>query len=112
MKVHVEHSISRNTYLVYVELGEVKSGADAGKRVFLTPNNEQWIVAINSEAPVYLQVWAPAAEAIAEALRPRPEATERHLDDVIDVRDRMIALVEKTTEALLAPPVELTRAER
>lgn len=47
--------------------------------------------------PVFISIPDRWAAEIAEALAPRPQATERHLDDAIAVRDRLLTLVERDT---------------
>jgi hypothetical protein len=46
------------------------------------------------EPPLYMRIEEGLARALAEALAPRPEFGERHLNDAIEVRDRLLAILE------------------
>jgi hypothetical protein len=46
------------------------------------------------EPPLYMRIEEGLVSALAEALAPRPEFGERQLDDAIEVRDRLLTLIE------------------
>lgn len=48
-----------------------------------------------TEPPWYMRVSDQAAEAVANALKPPVEAGARHLDDAIEVRDRLLDIVDR-----------------
>lgn len=98
MKFHVERDHIRMRYNVFLEV----SGED-GRRFFQTRGNdgtppEVIEVPLGMEPPLW--DWFPyqVAEQLGELLAPRPQATERHLDDAIGVRDRLLSLVELVTK--------------
>lgn len=100
MKVYTVREPERQTVRVYVELN---AGPDEGDgryaRWFQYRDAEGRIaimkVAPGDEPPLWDRVPEPIAQALGEALAPRPAATERHLDDAIAVRDRLLAMVER-----------------
>lgn len=102
MKVYTVHRPERMGYNVYVEVGQ----ANDGSKWFATLPNPLYSdggpvqVAVGEEAPIYMFVPEQIAKALGEALAPRPEATERHLEDAMYTRDRMIDFVEKHIDAL------------
>lgn len=97
MNVYAIREPERQTVAVYVEVGHVEAD---GSRYFATqdPSEAPVHVAAAAEPPLWARVPMGIAEAIGEALAPRPEASERHLDDAIAVRDRLLTLVEKAHE--------------
>lgn len=96
MKVHIQYDESRMVYLVRVEYGEP---TDEGVRRFASLTEGPpgtFYVRPGEEAPLYMRpIPLDIAEALGKALAPRPEATERHLDDALDVRDRLLTLIER-----------------
>lgn len=103
MKFHTHIDPIRQRVNVYCEGG---TDAGTGRRVFLTRGRddsppEVHAVELGAEPPLW--DWFPmeVVDALGEALAPRPEASARHLDDAIGVRDRTLALVER----LAAPEV-------
>lgn len=90
MKVQAYRDPIRQRFNILVELGTDPSG----KRLYMASDSSIVDVAFGEEPPLYMSIPEQIANALAEALDPRPPATERHLDDAIDVRDRMITLVE------------------
>ncbi len=96
MKVYAIVEPARQTVAVYVETGEDRDGT----RFFATQGLAGQVLAQErvppgGEPPMWARVPWRIAEAIGEALAPRPVATARHLDDAIVVRDRLLTLVEK-----------------
>lgn len=93
MKVYAVPEPERQSIRVYVETGTDTGGS----RWFVTndPLDAPVKVEPGVEPPLWARVPMHIAEAIAEALAPRPAATERHLDDAIALRDRLLSLVEK-----------------
>lgn len=89
-KVHIVPDPVRMQQLVYIELGP----ASGDERVFATQDDPARTVIVRpgSEPPLYMAIRNEVAEALALALAPRPEATERHLDDAIEVRDRLLTM--------------------
>ena len=80
----------RMCYDVYVQIGV----DDNGMRIFQTADRRIEHVPSGQEAPRYATVDVMIAEALGEALAPREEASERHLNDALRVRDRLLTLVE------------------
>lgn len=100
MKVYAIHEPVRQSFAVYVELGAVEDGRyfetlSAGQRGVIGSERETVKVPHGEEPPLWARIPQEIAEALAEALAPRPVATERHLDDAIALRDRLLTLVEK-----------------
>lgn len=94
-RIPVVYRPEREVYMVYVMLGTT----DEGNRLYRAEDGVH-PVPPNGEAPAYMTVGADIARAIGEALAPRPEATERHLDDAIATRDRLLSLIESTWKSL------------
>jgi hypothetical protein len=90
MRFHVHSDPIRQRVLVYCEVGE-----QDGRRIFQTREPQNVVVALGEEPPLW--DWFPleVVTELAEALSPRPAASERHLDDAIAVRDRLLAMVER-----------------
>lgn len=86
---------------VYVQLGSTAEG----RMMYDQLDGPPILVAPMTEAPIYMSVPADVGQAIADALNNRPAATERHLDDAIAVRDRLLDLVDRAV-----PFVELPNA--
>ncbi len=86
MRVYAIREPARRTILVYVELGAEGDGSRYFESI-AAGNRETVKVAPGEEPPMWLRVPEEIAAAVAEALAPRPAATERHLDDAIEVRD-------------------------
>ncbi len=91
MNVYAVREPVRQSVAVYVELHREPNGA----AIFEAPDGVNVTVPPGAEAPLYMRVPMRIAESVAEALAPRPVATERHLDDAIALRDRLLTLVEK-----------------
>jgi hypothetical protein len=94
MKVYAIAEPVRRSVAVYVEVHEDSEGVRhfetlAGGAARIVE------VAPGAEPPMWARVPERIAAALAEALAPRPVATERHLDDAIALRDRLLTLVEK-----------------
>lgn len=89
MKVWAVNDVIRQCVLVYVEVGR-----EDHQRVFQTDDGAIHKVAYGEEPPMFMRVPHNIAEKIGEALAPRPEAGERHLDDAITVRDRLLTIIE------------------
>lgn len=94
MKVHAIHEIERNSVRIYIEVG---IDAD-GRHLYLKPDGHPVGIFPGAEPPLYMRLDQMIAEAIAEALSPPPVASARHLDDAIEVRDRVMTLVEKLVQ--------------
>lgn len=94
MRVWAQHDLTRDAVLVYVQVNVSDNPND--KRTFLGDHGQRiYEVAPGAEAPLYMPpIPTHIAEQIGLALAPRPEATERHLDDAINVRDRLLTIVE------------------
>lgn len=52
-------------------------------------------VADFAEPPLFMRVSDSVAAAVADALRPPVEASARHLDDAIEIRDRLLDIVDR-----------------
>lgn len=64
-------------------------------RMYFRDEGEPLLVRPGEEGPMYCRpIPTYIAEALGLALAPRPEFGERHLDDAIAVRDRLLALIE------------------
>jgi hypothetical protein len=95
-QVHIQDEWHRNTKRVIV-LGRAYPGAPRG---WLRADGEweQLSEAAPPDEKIGFVMPEGALEAIVEAaggIAPQP-ATDRHLQDAIDVRDRLLAIVEKT----------------
>jgi hypothetical protein len=90
MKFHTHIDPIRQRVLVYCEVGE-----QDGRRIFQTREPQNVVVAMGEEPLPW--DWFPleVVSELAEALSSRPAVTERHLDDAIAVRDRLLAMVER-----------------
>lgn len=93
MKVYAINDPIRQSVAVYVERGELQNG-DRLFEHFVDGHLKVSPVRMDCEPPLYMRIPERIAVAVGEALAPRPEAAERHLDDVIAVRDRLLTLVE------------------
>jgi hypothetical protein len=98
-KVFTEYLPAMQSVAVYVREGDAENGGGW----FRTASNDVLEVPAGGEAPRYMLVPSLIADAIAEALAPRPEASARHLDDAIAVRDRLLALVESRPHVIVVP---------
>lgn len=96
MNVYATIEPHRMSVVVYVQIGT----DDSGDKMFMTAERDIVNVALGSEPPFFLRLPIEIAEKVGEALAPRQEASARHLDDAIGVRDRMIDFVEKHIDAL------------
>lgn len=93
MKVFAVHRPEMQTMLVYVKIGE-----NEGRDLFQTYDGEVHEVPMGREPPLYMRIPDPIAEAVGEALAPRPVATERHLEDAMNTRDWALGLIDKLTD--------------
>jgi hypothetical protein len=100
MRVFAIKDLPREAINIYVEFGVREDGTRIYQTQITDTGNHTLVnVGPGGEAPMYCKpIPMHIAEQIAEALSPRPEATERHLDDAIDVRDRALSLVERVIE--------------
>lgn len=104
MKFHTQIDPIRQRVNVYCEMG----AGDDGTRLFQVRHHDPLYeepdtnlppgihrVPTGAEPPLW--DWYPleVVSELAEALNPRPPATARHLDDAIEVRDRLMLLVER-----------------
>jgi hypothetical protein len=90
-KVHIWDDVVRERVNVYIEIGRNENG----QRLFLTPDGRPPLMVVEgSEPPLYMWIPAYIARALGEALAPRPEASERHLDDALMIRDRLLTMIE------------------
>lgn len=100
MKVYAIPEPERQTVRVYVEVG---GATDDGARHFRTTSADGvptvTKVPPGAEPPMFMRLEMDVAVAVADALTSRPEASARHLDDALTVRDRLLALIEKRWEA-------------
>jgi hypothetical protein len=92
----VRRDPARQRFNVYFEL---PPDPHTGERRFMTRGRdgappEIHNVALGNEPPLW--DWFPEeiARELGEALAPRPDVTERHLDDAIEVRDRLLTVLE------------------
>jgi hypothetical protein len=85
--------------VVYYEIGS----NELGTRAFMTGDGRIVDVEPGAEAPFYLQVAEPVADAVAQAIAPRPEASARHLDDAILIRDEALAMVQQFVTSWTRP---------
>lgn len=102
MKFFVHRDPLRQRINVYCEIpADSDYDYGPGERVFLTRRNEeQYIapmvhrVALGAEPPIW--DWFPEeiATLLGEALAPRPEFSERYLNDAVTVRDRLLTVLE------------------
>lgn len=93
MNVFAVHRPEMQSTLVYVKLGERD-----GSGLFQTYDGEVREVPMGTEPPLYMRIPDPIAEAVGKALAPRPVATERHLEDAMNVRDWALGLIDKLTD--------------
>ena len=100
MKFHTQVDPMRQRVNVYCEIGEHE-----GARLFATRGDETTgavRVPLGAEPPLW--DWFPlqVVSELAEALSPRPAATERHLDDALGTRDKLLGMVERIIDADIA----------
>lgn len=97
MNVYAVSDPIRRQMVVYVEVNGDPNASGLSRWFSYVEDGSPMVmeVAAGAEPPAYMRVDMRIAEHIAEALAPRPEATERHLDDAIAIRDRLLSLVEK-----------------
>lgn len=97
-ETQVHHQPWMERMIIYCKLGMFADGC----RLYATrPQGDPpfyMIVAPMEEPPLYLAIGSEEADAIADAIRPRPQVNERHLDDTINVRDRLMAMLEKRND--------------
>jgi hypothetical protein len=98
MKFFVKPDPVRQRVLVYCQLPD---DPGTGDRMFLARRNEEQYISpmvhrigLGGEPPIW--DWFPEEVAVllGEALAPRPDFGERHLEDALTVRDRLLTLVE------------------
>lgn len=106
MRVYAEREWARQTIAVYVELRGPDEHGDRLFETFVTHGEDATLTAVRvrhgEPPPMWLRIPVQVAQALGEALAPRPEVTERHLDDALVVRDRLLGLVERVVDADLA----------
>lgn len=90
MRAFVVHEPERESLRLYLEIAELENGS----RLFKTYNGGFQEVPMGSEPPMYLRLPEPFVRPIADAIAPRPEFGERHLNDAIEVRDRLLKMIE------------------
>jgi hypothetical protein len=95
-EVKVHHDVIRDRLLIFVRMGHFKDGWTLyqGRNAEGLPTYDA--TAPQTEPPLYLSLGMAEAEAIVRVLAPPPDASARHLDDTIMVRDRLLVLVEKS----------------
>lgn len=91
MKVYAHHDIVRQRVVVYIE-----TAVEDGFRWYQGMDGTLHQVRPGDEPPMYAAIPDEVAEAVGEALAPRPDVTGRHLDDALEVRDRLLTLIETT----------------
>lgn len=91
MEVSVYNDPVKQQTIVLIELGT----DDHGVMHFMDERGAAVPVLMGQEPPTYMTIPIQVAKAIGEALAPRPEASARHLNDAIEVRDRLLSLVER-----------------
>ena len=89
-RVVVQHDWLKRTAKVYCGLYP----ADGGGMVCLTTEG-QTTIGEDEEAPLWFEVPQSLVESLAAQLTNRPAFSDRHLDDAIKVRDRLLTLVER-----------------
>jgi hypothetical protein len=83
--------------ILYIKMGSFKDGWRLFQTRDISSSRRDYVaVAPGEEPPMYLVLDEAETDAIINALRPQPEASARHLDDTIMVRDRLLVLVEKS----------------
>lgn len=99
MKFLTVYDPERMSFRVYLRLTDepneqgaylYRSGHDP--KLYCSPEIAE--VRPGQEPPLYMRIEEALVSALAEALAPRPEFSERHLDDALTVRDRLLTLVE------------------
>lgn len=99
MKVYTVPQPERQSVAIYVIMREEDDGTK--HCLFMDRQSARKIqrVPMGGELPYYMILPDEIAEPLADALRPpfEPDATERHLDDAVEVRDRLLGLVERLT---------------
>jgi hypothetical protein len=84
----------RHSFLVYCELRQLENGARIFQSNIGPPSVHE--VFPDQEPPTFMEpISYELANALGEALAPRPVATERHLDDAITTRDRLLSMLER-----------------
>jgi hypothetical protein len=102
-EVQVNRQLGMERTILYMKLGVFADGCRLyAKRPYGEPPFIM-IVAPMEEPPVYLVIGDQEAEMIADAIRPRPQVNERHLDDAIQVRDRLLSMAERHSEYWTRP---------
>jgi hypothetical protein len=93
-EVQVHYEPWRDRIIIYSLMGRFADGC----RLYVTRRDGDspymMVVAPQEEPPLYLTLGSDEADAIADAIRPRPQVNERHLADTIEVRDRLLTLIE------------------
>lgn len=113
-EIQVNHQPYMERMVLYCKEGVFTDGCRLYRTRPNAPEPPYWmIVAPMEEPPIYLVIGYQEAEAIGEALAPRPAATERHLEDAMDVCDRLLTMMERqnvydTTPPIMPPPPQFT----
>lgn len=98
-EARVVHETETQNFLLYLF-----QRSNDGTVIALTADNISSIVDQGGRFPVFAKIPEFAAEAIAEALQPRPQVTNRHLEDAMCVRDRLLQMLERQNEAATVRP--------
>ena len=102
-EVKAHHDFMRDRTNIYVQKGVFASGCKLYEIRNPNPQFQEapfMVVSPGEEAPLYLWVSSEVAQAIGEALAPRSphgEAVDRHLNDTVTVRDRLLTMLEANT---------------
>jgi hypothetical protein len=93
-EIQVRRDPLKEQMIIYCKVGTFADGC----RMYATQTQNDppffMIIAPQEEPPLYLRIGDQEADAIADAIRPRPQVNERHLDDTIGVRDRLLTMLE------------------
>jgi hypothetical protein len=90
-RVKIVYRPEMEQYYIYYILGERD-----GKKLCMGRDSKQvFEIGENQEMPIYTTLSEPVIDAILEEFKGRkPAATEEHLNDAREVRDRLLTLVE------------------
>lgn len=96
MRVYTNYDPRINMIEVYVEVGR-----DSEKRLYMDIEGRVVEVKIGMEVPWHIRIDAEVANAlgIKHANSPSEPATDRHLADAIETRNRILTMVERLIDA-------------